>query len=320
MKVILISLLVAQALANPRFESYVKQFNKVYSGVERAHALECFAKTEVEIARLNVLEGNKGAKHGWNTFTDMCEADFKAMHNLNVVQDPNVRRVNVATPADAKAWANTTADWRDKGAVTAVKDQGRCGSCWSFSSTGNMEGQHFLATQNLVSLSEEMLVQCSTKAGNHGCNGGLMDNAFKWVNQNGGIVAEETYPYTSGSGTTGTCQTDKETPIVAKFSSIKDIKSNEDQMAAFVGASGPLSIAVDASKGWQTYKSGIMTTCTGTKLDHGVLIVGYGSDSGQDYWIVKNSWNTHWGEDGYIRLARGSNQCGLTSVPSSIQV
>jgi cathepsin F/cysteine peptidase B len=320
MKVILFSALVAHALASSRFESYAAQYNKVYSSAEeRARALECFGKMEVEIARLNALEGPKGAKHGWNMFTDMCEEDFKAYHNLNVV-DTATRRVNVATPADAKAWANSTVDWREKGAVTHVKDQGRCGSCWSFSSTGNMEGQHFLATQNLVSLSEEMLVQCSSKDGNHGCQGGLMDNAFKWTIANGGIAAEDTYPYTSGSGQTGTCDQSKESPIAAKFSSIKDISQSEDQMAAFVGTSGPLSIAVDAAKGWQTYKGGIMTTCTGKQLDHGVLAVGFGSDNGQDYWIVKNSWNTNWGEEGYIRLARGSNQCGLSSVPSSIQV
>lgn len=162
-------------------------------------------------------------------------------------------------------------------------------------------------------------MQCA-KNGNMGCNGGLMDNAFQWVISNGGIDSESDYPYTSGTGITGSCKTAKESKHVAKFSAYKDVSKSETAMATFVAASGPLAVAVDAESGWQTYSGGIMKTCTGKQLDHGVLVVGYGVDASVDYWIVKNSWGASWGESGYIRLQRGTNQCGINQDPSSITV
>jgi len=185
-----------------------------------------------------------------------------------------------------------------------------------------MEGQNFLSTNTLLSLSEQELVSCSHN-GNQGCNGGLMDNAFKWTITNGGIDSEGDYPYTSGNGATGTCQNDKLKNVVAKFSSNLDLANDETQMAAWVGTNGPLAIAVDAEQGWQTYKSGIITNCNGRQLDHGVLIVGFGTSTDSpavDYWIVKNSWGTSWGEAGYIRLGRGTNQCDLKAMPCTIKV
>jgi len=309
---------VASVSAGSLFDQYSAQWGKNYSAAELPRAMECFAKTQATIDRLNKEQAT--ANHGWNDFTDMCEEDFKSYHSLTVplrVRSP----IAPYTSQQVSALVNDTgADWRTKGAVTPVKNQGRCGSCWSFSSTGNMEGQHFLASKTLVSLSEQELVSCSGSDGNQGCNGGLMDNAFKWVNSNGGISSESDYPYTSGTGTTGKCDDSKKATIAAKFSSYKDVQSDEDQMATWTSANGPLSVAVDAAKGWQTYTGGIMSTCTGKQLDHGVLAVGYGTDAGQDYWIVKNSWGPSWGESGYIRLGRGTNQCGIKTVPSSIKV
>jgi len=149
-----------------------------------------------------------------------------------------------------------------------------------------------------------------------------MDNAFKWVIQNGGIDSEMDYPYTSGNGNTGTCDNSKLKNIVAKFSSSADLPNDEAQMATWLATNGPIAVAVDAEQYWQTYKSGILTTCNGRSLDHGVLAVGYGTDSATstDYWIVKNSWGTVWGEAGYIRLQKGTNQCDINAMPSSIKV
>jgi len=209
-------------------------------------------------------------------------------------------------------------DWVAKGAVTPVKNQGRCGSCWSFSTTGSIEGAYQIANGELISLSEEDLVQCDHN-GDNGCQGGLMDNAFAWIEKNG-IAAEEAYPYTSGEGTTGTCDTTKSAKPVVTISSFRDVpKEDEDALKSAV-AQGPVSIAIEADKSaFQLYKGGVLDSpdC-GTKLDHGVLIVGYGTDSslGKDYWKVKNSWGPTWGEEGYIRLVRGKNMCGVASQAS----
>jgi C1A family cysteine protease len=219
----------------------------------------------------------------------------------------------VAAPAvgDSKS-----VDWRTKGAVTPVKNQGQCGSCWSFSSTGNMEGQWFLTNNQLVGLSEEELCQCSNN-GNEGCNGGLMDLAFEWVVSNGGLNTEAAYPYTSGDGITGECNEAKKRVHVAQLTGHTDLPSDETQMGNWVYTNGPLSIAVDASSGWQSYTGGIMRNCYGTQLDHGVLVVGFDDAHSPPYWIVKNSWAASWGENGYIRLEKGTNQCGLNQDPSS---
>jgi len=292
------------------FADYKQTYNRQYSPAEEPKRFNCFRQNLRIIDQLNA---KGGAMHGLNAFTDLCADEFKIMHSL--VYPVNKTRNPVKIPVNGTA--PTSIDWRTKGAVTHVKNQGMCGSCWSFSATGNMEGQYFRKSGKLVALSEEELVQCSGSAGNQGCQGGLMDQAFDWVTQNGGIDAETGYPYTSGGGNTGKCKKLLLRKFAATgFTGHQDIANDEGSMAAWVGQNGPLSIAVDASSGWQSYSSGIMSDCTGTQLDHGVLIVGYAPD----YWIVKNSWGPSWGENGYIRLARGSNQCGLNQDPSTVQI
>ncbi len=208
-------------------------------------------------------------------------------------------------------------DWVQRGAVTPVKNQGQCGSCWSFSTTGAMEGAYFVAYNNLVSFSEQELVDCDNV--DKGCNGGLMDNAFKWVEKNGGLCSENDYKYNSGTTKkAGSC--DKSCSNI-KNSEIKNyydvpVKSDESMMEALAGQ--PVAIAIQANqKDFQLYKSGVFTGSCGTRLDHGVLAVGYGSLDGEDYYKVKNSWGTTWGDNGYILLGRGSSynrgkgQCGM---------
>jgi C1A family cysteine protease len=206
--------------------------------------------------------------------------------------------------------------------VTGVKDQGNCGSCWSFSATGALEGAYQIKYGSLVSFSEQNLVSCDTI--DSACNGGLMDNAFSWTKTNGGLCTEAGYPYTSGTtGQKGSCTTTctKNTGVAPK--SFTDIAKNSDSALMTALAQQPVSIAIQANQpAFQSYKSGVLTGTCGSNLDHGVLAVGYGTwTDGTDYYKVKNSWGTSWGMSGYILIQRGNPQrcgeCGILCGPPS---
>jgi len=205
-----------------------------------------------------------------------------------------------------------TVDWRSKGAVTGIKDQGQCGSCWSFATTGGIEGAHFLAKGNLVSLSEQNLMDCSTAEGNAGCDGGNNEQAFSYVIKNKGIDTEASYPYTAKDGSchfsTGN--------VGATISTYTRVQSGSEAALANAVNGRPISVGIDAShNSFQLYKSGVYyeAACSTTALDHAVLVVGYGDN----YFLVKNSWGTSWGEAGYIQMSRGrNNNCGIASDPS----
>merc|ERR1711937_821629 len=206
-------------------------------------------------------------------------------------------------------------NWVTKGAVTPVKDQGQCGSCWAFSTTGGTEGRWEVATGQLQSLSEQQLVDCSKQ--NSGCNGGLMDYAFAFYEKTS-IASESSYPYTARDGS---CKSSYTTAIPeGGVTGFKDISSEADLLDA-VANTGPVSVAIEADQmSFQIYHSGVLTGSCGTNLDHGVLAVGFGTSSGTDYWKVKNSWGASWGMNGYVLIERGVNKCGIADGPPSYPV
>jgi len=260
-----------------------------------------FKKTLDKITAHNAA--NKSWTEGINRFSDLTENEFSRtmLGYLERKRGPVEEVISsVAVGADI--------DWVSKGAVTPVKDQAQCGSCWAFSTTGGMEGAHYVSSSELVSLSEQQLVDCSGSFGNQGCNGGLMDNAFKYAEKTA-LALEADYPYTARKGT---CKT---VSGKIKVTSYADVAKSEAALATAL-AKQPVSIAVDA-RTWQSYKGGLYSGCASrVSLDHGVLLVG---STGSTEWKVKNSWGPSWGEKGFIRLAQGKNECGLTNAASTPQ-
>lgn len=208
-------------------------------------------------------------------------------------------------------------DWRSKGAVTPVKDQNHCGCCWAFSATGAIEGHNFLKTGKLVSLSEQNLVDCAKNGGNDGCNGGYMNEAFTYVIQNKGIDSEESYPYEAKDND---CRFNEKTIGATLTDFVRLPSGNEEILKEVVATIGPVATAIDTSdEHYRSFKSGVFNIdkCSSERLTHGVLIVGYGTEEGNDYWLVKNSYGKSWGLDGYIKMARNKqNHCGIATDAS----
>jgi len=256
------------------------------------------------------IEAHNAGTHSYsmalNEFADLTADEFKSMYyGLKQTGAASQSAGTFEAPFGYQEQADGV-DWRTKDAVTPVKNQAQCGSCWAFSTTGSIESAHAIATGSLVSLSEQQLVDCAGSYGNAGCNGGLMDSAFSYVKSNGGLCTEESYPYTARNGLCKkTC-----TPVTT-ITGYKDVSHSTASLAAAVDQ-GPVSVAIEADQSsFQFYSGGVMSGNCGRQLDHGVLAVGYGTEGTSDYWIVKNSWGASWGEQGYIRLSKGSDQCGI---------
>jgi C1A family cysteine protease len=304
------------------FEKFIRDYQKQYaSEEEKATKYGVFKENHIYISRLN--QENPETQFDINEFADMTHDEF-ANSYLNGYK-PSLKQQwgvpHLGTHQYSGATLPSSVDWSTKGAVTPIKNQGQCGSCWAFSTTGSVEGAWEIATGKLVSLSEQQLVDCSKAEGNQGCSGGLMDNAFKYY-ETSAICTEESYPY-KGAG--GSCKASSCTDGIPAggVKGFKDVAKDDQNALMEAVAQGPVSIAIEADKGvFQFYRGGVMSQKCGTQLDHGVLLVGYGSQDGKDYWKVKNSWGPSWGSEGYILLERGSSpdgaagECGLEQQPS----
>ena len=301
------------ASRNLNFFEWTTMYNKTYTSFNEYNLRKTIYDDNVEKVNVHNLN-NDDWKMAVNKFADLTALEFKNMYSYCNMYH---RKTSLDTFVYSTALP-ASVNWTSVGAVTPVKNQGQCGSCWAFSTTGSVEGVHYLKTNKLVSVSEQQLVDCSSAEGNMGCNGGLMDYGFQYILDNKGIGSEASYPYTA---TDGTC---KKVPSVVTITGFTDVPSNSETALMTAVAQQPVSVAVEADQNsFQFYSSGVMTTACGTSLDHGVLAVGYGTvnSTKQDYWIVKNSWGADWGMNGYILLGRGAKfssagQCGIQMQPS----
>jgi len=299
------------------FAKYIRKFNKQYDS--DAEFQLRFRNFKSSVGR--ITEENKNSfntKYALNKFSDMSVEEFQSTILMTHHEKPEL---SSELPVRTVTAVPSTFDWRDKGAVTAVKDQEQCGSCWAFSATENIESMWILAgkgTNSSVDLAPQQIVDCDTV--DEGCEGGDTITAFEYVMKAGGLESESDYPYT-GEG--GNCTFQKQ-DVVAQISSwhYATNNSNEKMMQTNLLAWGPLSICVDASQ-WQDYEGGVMSAeaCDYQSLDHCVQLVGYNAaEASNQYWIVRNSWNTDWGIEGYIWLQMWQNSCGLTDEATCVIV
>uniref|UniRef100_A0A2N9FIH2 Vignain n=1 Tax=Fagus sylvatica TaxID=28930 RepID=A0A2N9FIH2_FAGSY len=285
---------------------------------EKHKRFNVFKENVMHVHNTNKLD--KPYKLKLNKFADMTNHEFRSMYAGSKVKHHRMFR---GTPRGSESFMHervgsvpASVDWRLKGAVTGIKDQGRCGSCWAFSTVVAVEGINQIKTNKLVSLSEQELIDCDTEQ-NQGCNGGLMDYAFEYIKQKGGIATEDNYPYQEEDGS---CDASKEKAV--SIDGHENVPANDEDALLKAVANQPISVAIDAGgSDFQFYSEGVFYGTCGTELDHGVAIVGYGTTlDGTKYWIVKNSWGPEWGEKGYLRMQRGISDeeglCGIAMMAS----
>jgi len=299
------------------FRVFKREYKKAYaSPVEASRRFVAWRNNMEFVARHNA-EADAGVhafRCGENAFADLTNAEFRAqMTGLVSTKD-----LDTTVVPDVEVSAPASFDWRTKGAVTPVKDQGSCGSCWSFATTGATEGAHQIATGDLISLSEQNLVDCSIEGINDGCNGGHMELAFGYIIENGGIDTEVSYPYTASGP--NRCRYNPANSAATLSNYVALGYGNENVLTNSIADNCPVAVAIDAGlQSFQMYRSGVYydAKCSSTALNHAVLAVGYGAEGSSNYYIVKNSWGVTWGMQGYVWMARGrNNNCGIATDAS----
>ena len=312
-----LSLLISSAQSSllSRFQEWASNHSiDISDTLRQTHIYSNWLSNDKYISEINSMNLTYNLAH--NAYSGYSSEEFSEIMGFNFKNSDQYKTSSIG--GLSQDLFNLTSvpvsiDWRSKGVVNSVQDQGQCGSCWAFSTIQALESATAIKYGSLPKLSEQELVDCDTLTNgghDHSCNGGLMDNAFTWIGKNGGVCSESAYPYSSGvTKTSGSCA-EKSCSNVAhtSVSNHVDIQTNSDNAMMAALAQQPVSVAIEADqKAFQLYSSGVFTSNCGTNLDHGVGLVGYGTLNGIDYYILRNSWGSSWGNEGYMYLGRGTD-------------
>uniref|UniRef100_UPI00398E9214 cathepsin L-like n=1 Tax=Pristiophorus japonicus TaxID=55135 RepID=UPI00398E9214 len=303
-----------------QFEKFKAMYNKDYEDLEEENRFNIFVENMEKAKRMQ--EQDRGtAVYGMNKFSDMSDEEFDGFYFNPAMSNNSFWPKEAYWTEEDGRLTNLTGprfvDWRKHGAVTGVKNQRKCGSCWAFGTVANIESMWYIRHKKLVVLSEQELLDCDTW--DHACKGGYTYNAFRAIISLGGVMRERDYTYTA---TKGRCSF-KRTKVMAQIVSYRNLRPHEQEMKAWLARNGPITVTINgvALKG---YRRGIIrptfSECRPNKMTHVVLIVGYGVVRSHPYWIIKNSWGANWGEQGYFRIYRGEQACGLNRFPTTAMV